>query len=1234
MNQISKEQLRQYTLRTRRLMQELWRDAQRRNLILGGLGALLLLFLTYRVGLWRGQQVAQRELLAGFTQLATPLPTGTLLAVVAPSPTHSPTVTPTPSPTQTFTPTPTAASDSEWAERYQMQAQEGLNALVSTDFSNERAITLLRNLAQEHDLVFVPLSYTKIEADRWMALVTPRTPAGQALPMLFWQDPHSRNQIRSQLLTAALSEGSPNLTGQLRGQANDLLRSGLHNSLLRVDEQGRFHLMLIENRTEQRNQRGRALSILALSQPQAATDFELVWWSVSDPLWSIAESGVQYELLESEGQLLPDILLTGALLTTGDLRQQLGAPALFQEEAPFARQRARTLWKPRFDDATGQLLTYQLESGELFHAPLSTLQQLLKLLQAADVSAAGELVTRLDLLQQAVDLGLTEPATWMAFYVDSQGQPLLDAADDQVTTRLRFFDNANRARTFDALFEADDSGFKVAALQPAPETYSDNRLVTPAAATATPVLPTPTYAPPTATITPSPTFDLSLSLNLTETLNLTQTTEFTGFQTITEAMTAEIQSISATATARSQDATTGAVDGPTATPTPTASSTPMATPTETATPSPTATATATETATPLPTDTPTPEGLGAVTPNIAADQPGFISGSVAASNTNLRGGPGVDYVVVGQPELNDPVEYFGITEAGDWLLLRINQPESPYHGVIGWMAVTLLRWDSDLSPLPRYRADGSPVVEFTPTPTLSPEQAAALPTSELVAPALAPLPATPAPPPPDIAELLVTMGGGSIPPNPLELIDATAADGRALRLNLTSAAVEIWSGIFGDAPGSWHPASAELLWPGTRAYVAVATGGAAGELVVNRVRIVVPPPQERSQLISLPILAEAVNTETIMALLGSREQQGVYVLESAGTLKQLLTAEQNATWVGEGENAKLLLRTPERATGLNSFSWVREDGAGLLVYARPFYNLHGVTADAQGNLWWIEAPQVAVDRWLLWRYDVDLSRIELYMQANGAPFTLAGNTGATLTPTLLAVLAQNGGDYSFLLDTTESLRQQLYSGLYRMELRQENGELSPALTALLQPESYRGPLQVSPDRTMLAYFVFDPSHPSLTSGSITPPNQLKLLGLTGESAGATQVVYQTETRFEFLAPNLAWRGNRRILLARSRFAADESGDLDRFGAVEVRLPGAVEGQETLQPSSYLLPEREQIRDFAACQDGEFSLLITQEEGGLLKLARWRGEGQPRPLFGLPIELNRTFVCWRAPAPAP
>ena len=43
--------------------------------------------------------------------------------------------------------------------------------------------------------------------------------------------------------------------------------------------------------------------------------------------------------------------------------------------------------------------------------------------------------------------------------------------------------------------------------------------------------------------------------------------------------------------------------------------------------------------------------------------------------------------------------------------------------------------------------------------------------------------------------------------------------GRRGTLTVDMAAVEIWSGLFGEFPGRWIVAPPELLWPGTQIYV-------------------------------------------------------------------------------------------------------------------------------------------------------------------------------------------------------------------------------------------------------------------------------------------------------------------------------------------------------------------------------------------------------------------------------
>ena len=109
--------------------------------------------------------------------------------------------------------------------------------------------------------------------------------------------------------------------------------------------------------------------------------------------------------------------------------------------------------------------------------PLTTLAYVLQYLRTQELSAASNYVTRLDLLQQAFDLGVSEPAIWVAYYLDDAGNQTLGNAS---TNRIRFFDNANRARSFTATFEVDAEGdYRMAAIEPAPA-YEPHDLITPA----------------------------------------------------------------------------------------------------------------------------------------------------------------------------------------------------------------------------------------------------------------------------------------------------------------------------------------------------------------------------------------------------------------------------------------------------------------------------------------------------------------------------------------------------------------------------------------------------------------------------------------------------------------------------------------------------------------------------------------------------------------------------------
>ena len=60
------------------------------------------------------------------------------------------------------------------------------------------------------------------------------------------------------------------------------------------------------------------------------------------------------------------------------------------------------------------------------------------------------------------------------------------------------------------------------------------------------------------------------------------------------------------------------------------------------------------------------------------------------------------------------------------------------------------------------------------------------------------------------------------------------------------------------------------------------------------------------------------------------------------------------------------------------------------------------------------------------------------------------------------------------------------------------------------------------------------------------------------------------------------------------------------------------------------PNQRELRDFAVCQDGRYTLAIAGLEDGNLELARWDGADRPEPLFVLPPTMSRALLCWQAP----
>lgn len=1162
----------------------------------------------YQLGVSRGLSQAQAAAATAQAQRVIQLaPTFTPTTTETATSTREPTFTPT----LTATPTATPATAAEWADRYFANALEGLNTLALIDFTPERAAALVQRLAQESGMRFVPVSYFELASEPWAALVAPRTPDGTPLPMLFWRNANAGNQVQGQLLTDAVAA----LTDPVTGYAP--LVAGLSHGLLRSDTQGGYHILMIERPEAQEK-----LTAYLWSQPQAGAPFAVTWRSSDDPAWSFTAAESSVALADGE-RFLPDIVIKGALPADSPLRTQAGVPGVFVEQAPFAREQFTVRWQPALasdaDPAAPATVTgYRLVSTELATTPLTTLAAFLALLQAGDVNRAQTLTARIDILNEASRLGMVAPGDWMAVYVNDQDREILD---DSTSLRIRFFDNADRNRTYEALFTQDPASGQSTIVELKPVVLASSAgLVTPA-----PPHPTPT---PTTTITPTPattgvaTRTLGLSDAFTLTIPLTVT--FAGDDAAILNPTLEPTP----------------TPTPTFTPTPTDTPTPTPTPTDTPTPTGTATQTPTPTETPSPTPTEKPLPIPAIPPEIAAPVTGYL---LLTETGRLRGGPSTEYIVIAALQNGTLVDIFGITEAGDWLLVRAATVEDGRTGVLGWVSSTLVVPYGDFSTVPLFRADG---VSVDTPPESAPAPASALPSATptptpLVTPVINQTAAQPLPvsnvPAPEAGEVFAAIAGAALPPDPLQPIPATLPDGSSVRLRVQNATVEVWGGVFNDVEAGWVAASATLLWPGTRAYLqAVPAPDAEGVLDVSRVRIIGAPSAERSKALDLPEIGTAVAGDSAVALLGSREAPGVYLLESNGRAQQLWQYENRATWVNGDPNAGFILREPVTTDGLHAFSWARNDGTGLQIFAQPYHRLQGVSGDAYGGLWWIETPQAALDQWQLWHYDPAQNDIALRVQATSTLFNKQSGEGATFTPVLLTVQPETPGDPSsvtLFVDTINSANQQPYTGFYRLTVKTDEtgaSQVAGGPLLLLEDGQYRGPLAVSPDLSRLAYFVYDPAHPSLTSGAAKPANTANLLTLSGRGASIIRTVYATETRFEFLAPDIAWQGNDRLLLARSRFAAGDGSALDRYGIVQVQLPpsGTAPG-EAITASSYLLPRQQTLMDFAACLDGQSTLLLTRDRQGVQSLARWQGQNQVYPLFGLPAQLDRAFICWKA-----
>jgi outer membrane biosynthesis protein TonB len=1165
---------------------------------------LLISWVAFQVGARSGLARAQRAAATAQAQRAALLPT--------PSPVASPTATATPAPTSTPSPTPTPtttpASAEEWAERYYVRVLEGLTTLAAVDFSPERAAGLIERLAQEQRLAFVPVSYFELARSPWAAFVAPRTPDEVQLPMVFWQDKTNGDRLQGQLLTGAVATLTDAATGY------EPLAAGLSHGVLAVDPQGRHHMLLVERPEAQTN-----LSAYVFSQPVPGAAFTLSWRSADDPLWSFLAAASQVELRPVEGQFLPEIVVTGVLPPDSPLRTQGTVPAVFTEQAPFARQRLEARWLPRLESteasAPATVTGYRLESVAVDPTPLTTLATIMALLQSGQVNQAKDYVARVDLLNQAFEFGMSIPGDWMAVYVNDLDREI---QDDSTSLRVRFFDNAERNRSYEATFEQDsETGqYRLMTLEPI--------VLAASAGLVTPAPPRPTTTP-TVTPTPGETAQSTLAAlgAFTLTIPISDVVAAGGEEILNP-------TLEPTPTA-TPTFTPTPTDTPTSTPPPSATPTPSETPTQTPT--------ATETPTPTPTEKPLP--LPTIPAEAVAPQTGYM---LLTETGRLRGGPGTEYIVIAGLQDGTLTEIFGVTEAGDWLLIRAAQVDDGRTGVLGWVASQLVVPYGDLAAVPRYRADGIPV-DATPTPeALAPSLLpTATPTpTPLVTPVLA-LPsvrtlAGVSVPAPAAGEQGVTIGGETIPPDPLQPLPATAADGSAVQLRLENAQVEVWGGVFNAAEAGWVPAGAALLWPGTQAYVTLvpAESATANEWQVSRVRVIAAPVSERVLLLEAPEIAAATAAGSAVALLGSGQFPGVFLLERGGQARQLWQYESEAYWLGADPNAGLIVADPPLAGGIQTFSWVRNDGTGLQILAQPYHAIQGVVGDAYGGVWWIETPAAALNQWQLWHFAPATGEIALRLQADGNLLSqLTGQPERGLTPFLLAAQPATAGDPSavtFYVDTVDTGTLEPAQGVFRMAIATDEtgrGSVAGTPALLLDRGQYRGPLGVSPDLSRLAFLTVDPERPGLKLAEQQPPNVVNILTLSGRGAGGSRTVYGAENQFEFLGSVLTWQGADRLLVARSRFAPGGAGE-DRFAVVQVQLPPAGEWPAgEISANSYRLPRQQSLLGLAPCLDKQSTLLLTRDGDGRQQLVRWDGQSQVYPLFNLPAGLDRTFICWQA-----
>ncbi len=522
------------------------------------------------------------------------------------------------------------------------------------------------------------------------------------------------------------------------------------------------------------------------------------------------------------------------------------------------------------------------------------------------------------------------------------------------------------------------------------------------------------------------------------------------------------------------------------------------------------------------------------------------------------------------------------------------------------------------TPTPTPTSTPTPTATLTPLPTST--RAASTQADDYIPAELSAIDLQPAQvPPPQADEFVATVLDETDPADPTALLSVRTDGGERLLLDIDPLAEQImmWSGIFGASRGEWLDAGTAFLWPGTKVYVA-GRREEGGSVTVSSMRVVAPPEFQRVKRMDVPTFGAAVESGKAVALLGRRGDPGVFLLHQDGVVTVVRESGQSVLPVFEGAKG-FVVPDANTPADRNGFLYVRGDGIGLSFQAYPFNGVRGIVADERGDIWWLETPQVGLAQWRLWHYNSQDGQIVLRVQASTA--LLGGSAGISIQPTLIAALAGTAEGRSFVIDTANPDAGRQYTGLYRVDMQPE-GEID---VSRLAPEGiYRGPFQLSPGNSRLAHLAYDPQHPSLTVGFVRPANQLWVREMAPNGAGTRgRLSAQTQTRFEFFAPQVAWRDDDRILLARSRFSPQGVFSLEIFGITEVdlRKTGAA------ARSSYLYPLGDVVGDYAACDDG--SVLISARSGNRVpRLEEWTGTGRPEMRGQLPGYYDRIFLCWQ------